>query len=326
MAPPDKSGRVVFIGNIPYGLTEEQIIHTFSSVGQVLSFRLVYDKDTGRPKGFGFAEFSDADAAASAVRNLNDYEIMNRKLRVDFSHEGGDDDAAPAGYNPLPPPPQQLPNGALGAQQQQQQQQQPQTSPLPPLPPGIDLPPNLSCPDAISRTLSTLPAPQLLDILSQMKGLVMRDPAKATELLTQAPQLSYAIFQALLLMGLVDTTALASVVEQSAQQLAPPPQQSTPQPLQQAFPPPSMPAYQTAQQQQQQQAFQPQYQQPIPTPPVQATPYQPPPPPGVPMDQKALIAQVLAMTQDQIDVLPPAERMQIMQLRQQLMTNPAFRM
>lgn len=42
------------------GLTEEQIIHIFSQVGQVLSFRLVYDKDTGRPKGYGFAEFSDA--------------------------------------------------------------------------------------------------------------------------------------------------------------------------------------------------------------------------------------------------------------------------
>lgn len=71
--------RVVFVGNIPYGmnssslpqtkhnidhppsgLSEEQISDLFSSAGQVLNFRLVYDRDTGRPKGFGFAEYPDA--------------------------------------------------------------------------------------------------------------------------------------------------------------------------------------------------------------------------------------------------------------------------
>ncbi len=50
------------------------------------------DSATGKPKGFGFADFADADAAASAVRNLNDYEIMNRKLRVDFSNDGGEEE------------------------------------------------------------------------------------------------------------------------------------------------------------------------------------------------------------------------------------------
>lgn len=42
------------------GLTEEQIIDIFSSAGKVLSFRLVYDRETGRPKGFGFAEYPDS--------------------------------------------------------------------------------------------------------------------------------------------------------------------------------------------------------------------------------------------------------------------------
>src|SRR4051812_22118017 len=81
-------------------------------------------------------------------------------------------------------------------------------SSLPPLPVGVDLPAGLSCPDAISRTLNTLPPSQLLDVLTQMKQLVATDAPKATELLRQAPQLSYAIFQALLLMGLVSTEAL----------------------------------------------------------------------------------------------------------------------
>ncbi len=42
------------------GLTEEQIVDLFSQAGKVLNFRLVYDRETGRPKGFGFAEYPDA--------------------------------------------------------------------------------------------------------------------------------------------------------------------------------------------------------------------------------------------------------------------------
>ncbi|KAH0557089.1 hypothetical protein GP486_005123 [Trichoglossum hirsutum] len=317
MMPPDKAGRIVFVGNIPYGLTEEQITDIFSSVGRVLNFRLVYDRDTGRPKGFGFAEYADPEIAASAVRNLNDYETMGRKLRVDFSHEGGDEDVAPSGYVPQSP----MPSNGTGLPSTQQPAL---SSTLPPLPPGVDLPPNLSCPDAISRTLSTLPAPQLLDILSQMKGLVMADPAKATELLKQAPQLSYAIFQALLLMGLVDTSVLSSVVEQSV-----PPAQPASQPV------PVQPA-------QQQATYQPflstqlPAQVQVPTPPIHGQPYPPPPqqpvqpPPAqqpqqpTGMDKAALIQQVLSLTPEQIAALPPAEQGQILLLRQQLMAGGGF--
>lgn len=45
--------------NISIGLSEEQISDIFSSAGKVLNFRLVYDRETGRPKGFGFAEYPD---------------------------------------------------------------------------------------------------------------------------------------------------------------------------------------------------------------------------------------------------------------------------
>ncbi|KAI1566616.1 TynA Cu2+-containing amine oxidase, partial [Pyrenophora tritici-repentis] len=226
MAPNDKAGRVVFIGNIPYGGTEELIIETLGRVGQVNNFRLVYDKETGRPKGFGFAEFADADAAASAVRNLNDYDLMGRKLRVDWSNESGSGDNAPSNRDQGAPP-------AMNGQQAAPAAAQP-SSALGPLPPGVELPPNLTCPDAISRTLSTLPPDQLLDILSQMKGLVMTDPAKATELLRQAPQLAYAIFQSLLLLQLVDPAILTSLVETSA---APAPVAPAP-PVQQVQQPP----------------------------------------------------------------------------------------
>lgn len=235
---------------------------------------------------------------------------MGRELRVDFSHVGGKDESQGNTAAQSMPQAQQGPPNSF--------QPQPPGSMLPPLPPGVELAPNLSCPDAISKTLSTLTAPQLLDILSQMKGLVMGDPARATELLTKAPQLSYAIFQALLLMGLVDTTVLKTVVEGNG----PPVQASAqPMPLQptpsyQQYPPPQP---------------HPQYpgiaaQMHAPTPPVH-TQYQPPPmqqPPPPPQQQQQapsqeeLIKTVMSMTQQQIDSLPPNERQQIIAVRQSL--------
>ncbi|KAI1376275.1 hinge domain of cleavage stimulation factor subunit 2-domain-containing protein [Hypoxylon crocopeplum] len=283
--------RVVFVGNIPYGLTEEQITDIFSSAGKVLNFRLVYDRDTGRPKGFGFAEYPDADSAASAVRNLNDYEIMGRKLRVDYSTEGrvdGDDSNSASATLGQPM------NGTSNAA--------PQSAPagsLPPLPPGKELPPGVSATDAISRTLHTLPPSQLLDILSQMKSLATTDPARATELLQQAPQLSYAIFQALLLMGLVSPEAIHSVVDTSAAVAAPPSAQlhtgttTVTPPVAGAYAPPAASA-----------------------PPIGL--------PGAPtstpqQDPDSLMQAVMNLPQETIDQLPEAERQQIMALRASLM-------
>ena len=302
---PEKNGRVVFIGNIPYGVSEEQIIDTFGRVGSVNNFRLVHDKETGRPKGFGFLEFADPDAAASAVRNLNDHEIMGRKLRVDWSNDnsGGGNNSNDNSNNMQ----QSHPGDASN--------QQPPV--LPPLPPGTDLPAGLTCPDAISKTLSAIPAPQLLDIISQMKGLVMSDPNQATELLRQAPQLAYAIFQALLLLGLVDTSMLSSIVQASAPQnpqfpaAAPVPPPPMPQPPQGAYASTPQPGYP---------GYPPQnYQQP--TPPVQQPAFAPPPPPpqqAAAPSQQDLIAQVLSMTMDQINQLDPVSRQQIIALRAQL--------
>ncbi|KAI9645454.1 hypothetical protein NHQ30_006193 [Ciborinia camelliae] len=316
--PPSKS---VFVGNIPYGLTEEQIVDIFSSAGNVVNFRLVYDRETGRPKGFGFAEYPDSDSAASAVRNLNDYEIMNRKLRVDFSNDGGEEENTgpiyqppplPTNGLPIPPPPHPIPQSSHAA------------SSLPPLPLGIDLPQGLTCPDAISRTLNTLPPSQLLDVLSQMKTLATNDPQKATELLHQAPQLSYAIFQALLLMGLVQPEALSSVIESSVAVPSPAPPAAS-------IPPPAAPTQQYGGS-----AYPPGYPPPPPhmsgqmgmpmmgTPPVQGYAQPPqqrqapaPPAPAAEPDTNALMAQVMAMPQELIDSLPPADRAQLMALKAQ---------
>ncbi|KAK3394153.1 hinge domain of cleavage stimulation factor subunit 2-domain-containing protein [Podospora didyma] len=314
--------RVVFVGNIPYGLTEEQITEIFSGAGRVLNFRLVYDRETGRPKGFGFAEFPDYDSAASAVRNLNDHEIMGRKLRVDFSNETvSDEDNNPRGDQNSGPPVGMNLNMAGYPTQQQQQLQQPTNggggnmagpgaptgSLLPPLPPGKDLPPGMTCTDAISRTLNTLPPPQLLDIIQQMKTLATNEPHRATELLNQAPQLSYAIFQALLIMGLVSPDAINSVLDTSA---APPVAAPAPAPLSAAGPTPVGYGFPGA----------------TSTPPVALGGGYAPPPVAAPVaapapaapagqDPEALMQAVLDLPQAMIDQFPEAERQQIMALR-----------
>ncbi|OIW34451.1 hypothetical protein CONLIGDRAFT_626465 [Coniochaeta ligniaria NRRL 30616] len=148
-----------------------------------------------------------------------------------------------------------------------------------------------------------------------MKQLATTDPARATELLSQAPQLSYAIFQALLLMGLVSPEAINSVVDTSAG-VAPPPQAAAP-PVQQQQQPqmPGYPGYP-----QQQPAF-------TNTPPLQVGGYAPPPMPqqqvqqapppqaAVAQDQAALMAAVMSLPQETIDQLPEAERAQVLALR-----------
>ena len=64
-------------------------------MGGVVNFRLKYDDKTGKPKGFGFCEYHDAETAASAVRNLNGAEFHGRNLRV--SEDGGKSVREPPG-------------------------------------------------------------------------------------------------------------------------------------------------------------------------------------------------------------------------------------
>jgi RNA recognition motif-containing protein len=71
------------VGNISYDVTEEQIKQVFAKAGQIVHFRLVHDRDTGRPKGFGFCEFTDPSTAATAIRIFNGHELNGRPLRVD---------------------------------------------------------------------------------------------------------------------------------------------------------------------------------------------------------------------------------------------------
>jgi RNA recognition motif-containing protein len=77
----------VFVGNLDFNTTREEIETLFAQAGKVQDVFLPMDRDTGRPRGFAFVEFeSDSDAAA-AIEKFNGHELGRRALRVNAAEE-----------------------------------------------------------------------------------------------------------------------------------------------------------------------------------------------------------------------------------------------
>jgi RNA recognition motif-containing protein len=84
----------LYVGNLPYRITEDQLRDAFAEFGQVSSCTIIKDKVTGQSKGFGFLEMPDSSAAAVAINQLNGRDLMGRKINVNEarpreSHSGG---------------------------------------------------------------------------------------------------------------------------------------------------------------------------------------------------------------------------------------------
>ena len=75
----------IYVGNLSWDSTQEDIKDLFAPYGDVNSVVLITDKATGRSKGFGFVEMPVAEEAQSAIANLNQSEILGRKLIVNES-------------------------------------------------------------------------------------------------------------------------------------------------------------------------------------------------------------------------------------------------
>ena len=71
----------LYVGNLPFTASEEELRSLFSDYGTVESVRLVMDRETGRPRGFGFVEMADSDAAR-AIQELNGTDFGGRTLRI----------------------------------------------------------------------------------------------------------------------------------------------------------------------------------------------------------------------------------------------------
>ncbi len=72
----------IYVGNLSYNTTEKELETLFSQFGEVTSARVITDRDTGRPKGFGFVEMADKAAAEAAISALDGREVGGRDLRV----------------------------------------------------------------------------------------------------------------------------------------------------------------------------------------------------------------------------------------------------
>ena len=76
----------LYVGNLPYSMTEEDLKALFSQYGQVLSTIIIVDRHTGRSKGYGFVEMSTQREGEIAIAELDGYPYLGRSLRVNTAH------------------------------------------------------------------------------------------------------------------------------------------------------------------------------------------------------------------------------------------------
>ena len=76
----------IYVGNLPFSATEDSVRRLFAQYGTVESVALINDRETGRPRGFGFVEMSKADAA-KAIQSLNGQDMGGRPLKVNEAQD-----------------------------------------------------------------------------------------------------------------------------------------------------------------------------------------------------------------------------------------------
>lgn len=218
----------IFVGNLPFDATEQQLQEILSTAGPIKNFRLVNDRESGRPKGFGFCEYYDVATAESAHRNLNGYELGGRTIRIDFAEDfqtkgrgggfaggggGGGDGGRP------PPGPQGVPMGMQAAAMSAQQVRALLNG-------SASSDPEVQ--EQLNAAFASMSRVQLYDIMREMKGLIAQDRGGAIQYFAERPGLTKALFQGQILLGMVKAPSV------------PPPQEP-------AYAPPSYPAQGPAQ-------------------------------------------------------------------------------
>ena len=72
----------IYVGNLPYAITEDDLNDAFSEFGEVASVSIIKDKFSGQSKGFGFVEMPNDSDAEEAIKALNERDLKGRNLRV----------------------------------------------------------------------------------------------------------------------------------------------------------------------------------------------------------------------------------------------------
>jgi cleavage stimulation factor subunit 2 len=320
----------IFVGNLAFNTTEEQLHQAFSELGRVLNVRMVTDVETGKPRGFAFVEFEDPQAALSAIRNMNDYELNGRRLRVNFSNSSHLEALA----------------GKLGMDLSQQTQR---STPASTAPAGGGSSTSGGT-SAVADALKGLNKGEMYDVIAKLKEISDRDPDEARRIISGHPQLPEALLFCMSKLEMVQTPVAsesavlppiappvgvpppvaappsrpadpraravdprASAAAAAAVAAPPPPPRADPR----ARPAAADPRARMQQQQQQAPPRAP------PPPPTYGAPPPPPPQQGqannnMPHLDPSLVQQVMSLTPQQISQLPPDKQQSIMALRQQI--------
>ena len=72
----------IYVGNLSFDVSEENLRQTFGAFGQVSTATIIKDKYSGQPRGFGFVEMPDRTEAQAAIENLNGKELLGRQMNV----------------------------------------------------------------------------------------------------------------------------------------------------------------------------------------------------------------------------------------------------
>ena len=88
----------IYIGNLPFSSTEDELRAVFERHGRVESVSVITDRDSGRPRGFAFVEMDEASAADDAIRALDGSELGGRSLRVNEAQDRSGGGGGGGGY------------------------------------------------------------------------------------------------------------------------------------------------------------------------------------------------------------------------------------
>lgn len=206
-----KARRFIYIGSIPYDQTEQQVLEIANTIGPVVNMKMMFDKETGKSKGYAFIEYKDVETAASAVRNLNNYSIGNRQLKCDFSTENSLSSGGNTGgnYGNNNSSNNYSNNNSHHHSHRKREQ-------LPPLPSGIVLGPGENYQESIAQSLKSLDSHRLNNLIQDSIKSAHSNPRLMRQLLQQCPQFAYAIVEGLLMTNSVRQEDIALLLQPSA--------------------------------------------------------------------------------------------------------------
>jgi RNA recognition motif-containing protein len=89
--------RKLFVGNLAYGVSEDELRELFAAIGACEGVSIVMDRDTGQSRGFGFVTMASGDDAERAKKQLDGTDLKGRRLRVDDANDQSTRSARPGG-------------------------------------------------------------------------------------------------------------------------------------------------------------------------------------------------------------------------------------